>query len=57
MTTQFFSKIYKLTVDAREAGVGEVLLQERKDNIDLRIAIFVKRFTKIKKKYPQLKKK
>jgi hypothetical protein len=33
--TQFFSKKYKLTVDDSDAGVGAVLLQERKDDIDL----------------------
>ena len=35
VTTQFFSKKYKLTVDASDAGVGAVLLQQRKDDIDL----------------------
>ena len=35
VTTQFFSKKYKLTVDASDAGIGAVLLQERKDDIDL----------------------
>jgi hypothetical protein len=32
---KFFSKKYKLTVDASDAGVGAILLQERKDDIDL----------------------
>ena len=35
VTTQGFSNKYKLTVDASDAGVGAVLLQERKDDIDL----------------------
>jgi hypothetical protein len=35
VTTQGFSNKYMLTVDASDAGVGAVLLQERKDDIDL----------------------
>jgi hypothetical protein len=35
VTTQGFSKQYNLTVDASDAGVGAVLLQEGKDDIDL----------------------
>jgi hypothetical protein len=35
VTTQGFPKKYMLTVDASDAGVGTVLLQERKDDIDL----------------------
>jgi hypothetical protein len=33
--TQGFSKEYKLTVDASDVGVGVVLSQEGKDDIDL----------------------
>jgi hypothetical protein len=33
--TQGFSKEYKLTVDASDVGVGAVLFQEGKDDIDL----------------------
>jgi hypothetical protein len=33
--TQGFSKEYKLTVDASDVGVGVVLFQEGKDDIDL----------------------
>ena len=35
VTTQRFSNKYRLTVDASDVGVGAVLLQERKDDIDL----------------------
>ena len=35
MITQGFSKEYKLTVDASDVGVGAVLFQEGKDDIDL----------------------
>jgi len=43
-------------VDTSDVGVGEVLLQERKDDIDLPNCYFLKRLTKINNKYPQLKK-
>jgi hypothetical protein len=33
VTTQGYSKDYKLTVDASDVGVGAVLLQEGKDDI------------------------
>jgi hypothetical protein len=55
VTTQFFSKKYKLTVDASDVGVGAVLLQGRKDDIDLPNCYFCETFNKDKKKYPQLK--
>jgi hypothetical protein len=32
---RLLEKIYKLTVDTSDVGVGAVLLQERKDDIDL----------------------
>jgi hypothetical protein len=35
VTTQGFSKEYRLTVDASDVGVGAVFVQERKDDIDL----------------------
>jgi hypothetical protein len=35
VTTQGYLKEYKLTVDASDVGVGAVLLQEGKDDIDL----------------------
>ena len=35
VTTQCFLKEYKLTVDASDVGVGAVLLQEGKDDIDV----------------------
>ena len=35
VTTQGFSKEYRLTVDASDVGVGAVLLQEGKDDINL----------------------
>ena len=35
MITQGFSKEYKLRVDASDVGVGVVLFQEGKDDIDL----------------------
>jgi hypothetical protein len=47
VTTQGFSKKYKLTVDASDAGVGAVLLQERKDDIDLPNCYFSLMFYKI----------
>ena len=56
VTTQFFSNKYELTVDASDAGVGAVLLQERKDDIDLPNCYFCSTFCKDKKRYPQLKK-
>jgi hypothetical protein len=43
-------------VDASDAGVGAVLLQERKDDIDLPNCYFCSTFCKDKKRYPQLKK-
>jgi hypothetical protein len=35
VTTKGFSKDYWLAVDTSDVGVGAVLLQEGKDNIDL----------------------
>ena len=35
LTTQGFSKKYKLTMDVSDVGVGAVLLPEGKDDIDL----------------------
>jgi hypothetical protein len=35
VTTQGYPKEYKLTVDASDVGVGVVLLQEGRDDIDL----------------------
>jgi hypothetical protein len=35
VTAQGFSKEYRLIVDASDVGVGAVLLQEGKDDIDL----------------------
>jgi hypothetical protein len=35
VTTQGFSQKYMITVDASDAGVGAVLLQERKGDIGL----------------------
>ena len=43
MTAQEFSKEFKLTVDASGVGVGGVLHQEGKDNIDLPIYYFSKK--------------
>ena len=42
--TQGFSKEYKLTSDASDVGVGAVLLQEGKDNIDLLNCYFYLKF-------------
>ena len=58
VTTQGFSKDYKLTVDACDVGVSAVLLQEGNDDIDLpNCYFFLKSFTNIRKINPQLKKK
>jgi hypothetical protein len=51
VTTQGYSKEYKLTVDASDVGVGAVLLQEGKDDIDLpNCYLFLKGLTTIRKK-------
>ena len=45
--TQDFSKEYKLTVDASDVGVGAVLFQESKDDIDLpNCYVFLKHWQK-----------
>jgi hypothetical protein len=50
VTTQGFSKEYRLTVDASDVGVGAVLLQEGKDNIDLPNCYFSLKFENDQKK-------
>jgi len=40
LTAPDFSKEFKLTVDASDVGVGGVLHQEGKDNIDLPTCYF-----------------
>ena len=50
VTTQGFSKEYRFTVDASDVGVGAVLLQERKDNIDLPNCYFSLTFENDQKK-------
>ena len=40
VTTHVFSKDYKLTLDVSDVGVGEVLLQEDKYDIDLPMLFF-----------------
>ena len=58
MTTQGFSKEYKLTVDTSDVGVGAVSLQEGKDDIDLpNCYFFLKSLTTIRTNNPQLIKK
>jgi hypothetical protein len=49
VTTQGYLKEYKLTVDASDVGVGAVLLQEGKDDIDLpNCYLFLKGLTTIR---------
>jgi hypothetical protein len=50
VTTQGFSKEHRLTVDATDVGVGAVLLQEGKDNIDLPNCYFSLKFENDQKK-------
>jgi hypothetical protein len=51
VTTQGYSKEFKLTVDASDVGVSAVLLQEGKDDIDLsNCYLFLKGLTTIRKK-------
>jgi hypothetical protein len=50
VTTQGFSKEYRLTVDASDVGGGAVLLQEGKDDIDLLNCYFSLKFDKDQKK-------
>ena len=57
VTTQGFSKKYKLTVNASDAGVGAVLLQERKDDIDLPNCYFSKTVYKDNNKLSTIEKK
>ena len=57
VTTHVFSKEYRLTLDVSNVGVGAVLLQEDKYDIDLPMLFFLKTLTKIRKNNPQLKKK
>jgi hypothetical protein len=55
VTTQGFSKEYKRTVDTSDVGVGAVLLQEGKDDIDLpNCYFFLKNLTTIRNINPQL---
>ena len=49
MTTQGFSKEYKLTVDASDVGVGAALLQEGKADIDLSNCYLSEKFDKDQK--------
>jgi hypothetical protein len=49
VTTQGFSKEYRLTVDASDVGVGAVLLEECKDDIDLPNSYFSLKFDKDEK--------
>ena len=44
VTTKGFSKEYRLAVDASDVGVGAVLLQEGKDNINLLNCYFYLKF-------------
>jgi hypothetical protein len=57
VTTHVFLKDYKLILDVSDVGVGAVLLQEDKYDIDLPMLFFLKTLTKIRKNNPQLKKK
>ena len=50
MTTQIFSKEHRFTVDASDVGVGAVLLDECKDDIDLPNCYFSLKFNKDQKK-------
>jgi hypothetical protein len=55
VTTQGYLKEYKLTVDASDVGVGALLLQEGKDDIDLpNCYLFLKGLTTIRTNNPQL---
>ena len=55
VTTQCYSKEYKLTVNASDLGVGAVLIQEGKDDIDLpNCHFFLKSLTTIRTNNPQL---
>ena len=50
VTTQVFSKEYRLTVDVSDEGVGAVLFEECKDDIDLPNCYFSLKFDKVQKK-------
>ena len=56
VTTQGFSKEYKLIVDGNDVGVGAVLLQEGKDDIYLLKCYFSLKFDKDQKHKSQLRK-
>ena len=56
LTAPDFSKDFKLAVDASDVGVGAVLLQEGKENIDLPICYFSKKLDKHQKNYSTIEK-
>ena len=52
----YFDKCFKLAVDARDVGIGAVLLQEDNNGIDHPVCYFSKKFNKHQKYYSTVEK-